>query len=395
LEGIRNLKHASFFFIDIVGLSNPLLSTISQASKIRFLNDSISKCKTYETAPKSKKIVFPTGDGLWIAFFDDIEKPIKLAIELHKKLNDSKDNLNPNERIEVRIGCHIGDVFFVNDLNGTINLWGPGIIMARRLMDTGGSGHILMTSTMADNLIELSKEYRKIIHPIHDFKIKHGEVLLVYSVHGDCFGNSNRPQRGTIVRNIGKKILEQDNHLSYHDVRLILNLKDPKTNRFKISRSFCVENLSEEPIFEIFDKIQTSYPNSFSDLNVKGFDENDEVLELGGIYLDTKYKKEYSLKLNKPIFQNDKKNDFTISYETILPSNFFEDFLQIGTTAFAAKFIFPTNCENIDPKFYLLRYNERQKLPQQRMSIQRGVTTQISWDKITELNKGDLVRVEW
>jgi len=250
--------HASFFFVDIVGLSNPLLSTVTQASKIKVLNDCLAQCKTYETTPKKEKIVFPTGDGMWISFLAGLEKPVKLAIELHETLQNYNHAKSQNENIQVRIGCHSGDVFFVNDLEGTVNLWGPGIIMARRVMDAGDSGHILMTSTMAESLIELSDEYRRIIHPIHDFKIKHGEVLLVYSIYDDSYGNTNRPQKGIIASKLEKKISEEANPIWFHDLKLILNLKNPQTNHIKISRTFSFENKSDEPIYEVYDIIQTS-----------------------------------------------------------------------------------------------------------------------------------------
>jgi hypothetical protein len=70
------MMHASFFFVDIVGLSNPLLSTVTQASKIKVLNDCLAQCKTYEITPEKEKIVFPTGDGMWIAFLAGLEKPV-------------------------------------------------------------------------------------------------------------------------------------------------------------------------------------------------------------------------------------------------------------------------------------------------------------------------------
>ena len=38
----NDLIYAAFFFIDIVGLSNPILSTETQRTKIKILNETIS-----------------------------------------------------------------------------------------------------------------------------------------------------------------------------------------------------------------------------------------------------------------------------------------------------------------------------------------------------------------
>jgi len=389
------MMHASFFFIDIVGLSNPSLSTITQSSKIKFLNTSIAQCPTYEITPDKEKLVFPTGDGMWIAFLSGLEKPIKLAKELQLKIKEFNQNNGENENIQVRIGCHTGDVFFVNDLKGNVNLWGPGIIMARRVMDAGDAGHILVTSTMAESLIELSDEYRKIIHPIHDFKIKHGEVLLVYSVYGESFGNSNSPKKGLTSNKVEKKISDGVAQIRYNSLKLVLNLKNPETNLCKISRTFSFENDSNDPISEVFDIIQTGSPKPLADLNLKAHDENEDPLEMGNIYLDTEDKKEFSLKLNNPVFLNDKNNEYTISYETELPYNFFEDISRINIGELYADFIFPSNSDNLHPKLYLLTHQTRQKSLKEEIDLKRGITTQITWNCIKNLKNKDLIRIEW
>ena len=332
---------------------------------------------------------------MWIAFLSGVEKPIKLAIELQEKLKEFNNNQGKNEQIEVRIGCHSGDVFFVNDLNGTINLWGPGIIMARRVMDAGDSGHILTTSTMAESLIELSDEYRKIIHPIHDFKIKHGEVLLIYSVYGDSFGNSDTPKKGLTTSKVEKKISDGDISIRYNHLKLVLNLKNPKTNLCKISKTLSLQNNSENPLYEVYEVIRTVSKKSLADLNIKAIDENENKLEMGGIYLDTENKKEFSLKLNNPIFHNTQEVKYTISYETELPKNYFEEFCQIDIKELSTEFIFPSNIENLNPKFYVLTSKERQKSPQVEIDLKRGITTKIVWETFENLKNNDLIRLEW
>ena len=61
-----DLIYASFFFIDIVGLSNPILSTETQRTKIKILNELIYDCKTFEKSSKENLMILPTGDGMLI-----------------------------------------------------------------------------------------------------------------------------------------------------------------------------------------------------------------------------------------------------------------------------------------------------------------------------------------
>jgi len=111
--------------------------------------------------------------------------------------------------------------------------------------------------------------------------------------------------------------------------------------------------------------------------------------------LDTEYKKEFSLKLNKPIFREDKNKEFTISYETELPNKIFEEFFQINIDNLLVEFIFPTNSNISNPKLYVLTHQDRQKALQEEMDVKRGVTTQLTWNKIKEINEKDLLRIEW
>ena len=193
----QDLIYASFFFIDIVGLSNPVLSTETQRTKVKILNQTIYDCQTFLNCPKENILILPTGDGMLICFKNGLEEPLKLAIDFHKKLSDYNEKATSVEKIETRIGCNIGHVFVVEDIYGNINLWGPGAILARRVMDLGDSGHILLSKELAVDLMEISDEYNNLLHPLQNFGIKHGENLLVYSAFGDGFGNSITPKEKT------------------------------------------------------------------------------------------------------------------------------------------------------------------------------------------------------
>src|SRR5215831_14821853 len=144
-----NLIHANFFFVDVVGLSDPTMSTKTQIKKIETLNKSILDCESYQSAPQDSMLVLPTGDGMAIGFLQGPELPLRLAIEIQQKLAEYNKAKIPSEIVQVRVGLHSGNVFVVNDIQGNKNIWGPGLIIARRVMDFGDEGHILLSNSMA------------------------------------------------------------------------------------------------------------------------------------------------------------------------------------------------------------------------------------------------------
>ncbi len=188
--------NANFFFIDIVGLSDPHLSVEKQTRKIEELNSLIGSCDAYKKVPRDEKIVLPTGDGMAIGFLMNPELPLQLSIQLHHKLGAFNARMTSDRTIGVRIGISSGPVFVVSDINNNQNVWGSGIILARRVMDLGDSGHILLADNIAETLINLKDEYRQVIRQISaGYKIKHGQLLRLYSAYSEDFGNPAIPSR--------------------------------------------------------------------------------------------------------------------------------------------------------------------------------------------------------
>jgi len=307
----EDLIYAAFFFIDIVGLSNPILSTATQRTKIKKLNLMIGDCKTFNQTPKSDLFILPTGDGMLIGFKDGLEQPVSLAIELHEQLKNYNPQVSDTEKIAIRIGCNIGHIFFVKDIFDNVNLWGPGAILARRVMDMGNEGHILLPSNMADDLFEMSDEYKNIIHPIHNFKIKHNEELLVYSVYGKDFGNKMLPKKSNQTSTLNN---------SKHDSlckKTTFNIKVTdfeKTNLTKFERIYNFVNNSIEPIYEIQVEVMTHTEHDVKDLNIRALDENDKKLEITKIFSPSEFSKQLTIKLNQPIFIDSKERLVKILY---------------------------------------------------------------------------------
>jgi hypothetical protein len=185
----------NFCFIDIVGLSNPELAVHRQKEKIVRLNEFISSCNSFRKISDDLKIILPAGDGMAIGYENTPELPYKLSVELHGFLRKYNKRMTHDNQIKVRIGLSSGPVFTVYDISNRLNVWGPGIIMARRVMDLGDSWHILITENFAMQLKPLYEEYKNNIRLIGSYEIKHGEKINVYSAYSDEYGNPELPEK--------------------------------------------------------------------------------------------------------------------------------------------------------------------------------------------------------
>jgi KaiC/GvpD/RAD55 family RecA-like ATPase len=184
--------NVNFFFIDIVSLSDPSLSVKKQIERIGNLNKMIGSCETYVKTRKDK-IIVPTGDGMAIGFLFNPESPFQLSVELHRKLRIYNSGKPDQDIMGVRIGLSSGPVFIVKDIGDNQNVWGPGIILARRVMDIGDSFHILLAERLAEELMALKDEYRTTIRYVGDYQIKHNQRIKLYSAFSKEFGNPRPP----------------------------------------------------------------------------------------------------------------------------------------------------------------------------------------------------------
>ena len=151
-----------WFFTDIVASSDPTITTNEQARKIIVLNKLIERTEVFRMRDPDSTLILPTGDGMAIGFSDSPEKPLPLAIELHKDLyryNTQKSK--ERDKLTLRIGLDSGPVYIIEDLNGKENVWGPGIIMARRVMDLARDMNIIASSKISNDIRTLRPEDKK------------------------------------------------------------------------------------------------------------------------------------------------------------------------------------------------------------------------------------------
>jgi hypothetical protein len=384
------LIYAAFFFVDIVGLSNPVLSTETQKTKIKVLNELIYSCKNFSETPKEQVMILPTGDGMLIGFKNGLEEPIKLAIEFHEKLSEYNTKVTNVEKISTRIGCNVGHVFVVKDIYGNINLWGPGAILARRVMDLGNKDHILLSNEIANDLMEVSEEYEKILHPIHNFEIKHGENLLLYSAFGNGFGNPTPPNEKTKIESPTSNI-EKKSKCN----KMIFNIIVKEPNQpVRFERFYHFSNHVDEPLYEIAVGIVANSENEFKQLNLKAFDESNNDLEIPKIIASSSFSKLITVKLSNPVFDGDSGKMVKISYDSNLTKNQFENFFLLETGRFELNFSHFSNL-SLDPRLYYLDNENGNKHVLDKNIVTKGMFTNHKWEKLERINLKDLRRLEW
>src|SRR5262245_49649862 len=90
------------------------------------------------------------------SFTPVLRRPVRCAVELTRALKH-------HPGLRVRIGIHSGPVSGVVDVTGRTNLAGAGLNLARRVMDCGDAGHILLSKHVAEDLEEY-EEWRPRLH---------------------------------------------------------------------------------------------------------------------------------------------------------------------------------------------------------------------------------------
>ena len=394
----QKLLHGNFFFVDIVGLSDTSMSTKTQIKKIETLNKCISDCTAFKAVPKESLLMLPTGDGCCIGFLQGPELPLQLAIELHQKLDDYNKAKIPSETVRVRIGLHSGNCFIVNDLFGNKNTWGPGIIYARRVMDFGDDGHILLSPSLAEDLRSISDEYREIIKPVHDVVLKHGTTMLLYSAYGKGFGNKNHPEKGASIRSkYGEEILRLQKTTLYPSIDLEITVLDPEKMLVHHKRTYEVVNISNEPIKTVLHGIAMDVPiSNINDLNIKVYDEKFRECKISSINVDKPDSKEFTTDFNEPITKNDTGKKYTLEYDVPEPERYFENAFLIDCQKFNMTFTFPKNKGIKQPTLLEINQETDESIPSTIIpEIKSDPSIEsLTWT-ITEISKGKTFRIGW
>src|SRR5438874_8116632 len=180
------LEIGHVLFIDIVGYSK--LLTDEQSEALQELNQIIRNTEAVREAEAAGQlIILPTGDGMALVFTGSVEGPAECALEVSQALRAQPS-------LPVRMGIHSGPVQHVRDANTRENISGVGINIARRVMDCGDAGHILVSKRFADDLAQ-HRRWQRYLHELGDVQVKHGLLVSLVNLYAETIGNPAPPTR--------------------------------------------------------------------------------------------------------------------------------------------------------------------------------------------------------
>src|SRR5438552_3336855 len=180
------LEIAHVLFIDIVGYSK--LSINDQHAAVEELNQIVRTSEQFQRAEAAGRLIkISTGDGMALVFYTSPEAPAQCAVEISRVLKEQP-------RLQLRMGVHSGPVSGVIDVNERANLAGAGLNIAKRVMDCGDAGHILLSKHVAEDLEEY-EQWRPLLHDLGVCEVKHGVRVAIVNLYADEVGNPQLPKK--------------------------------------------------------------------------------------------------------------------------------------------------------------------------------------------------------
>jgi hypothetical protein len=111
------------------------------------------------------------------------------------------------------MGIHSGPVQYIKDANARENISGVGINIARRVMDCGDAGHILVSKRFAGDLAQ-HRRWQRYLHEIGDVEVKHGVVVSLVNLYAETIGNPAPPACVTGVQHAAPGVKPRKGHSS-------------------------------------------------------------------------------------------------------------------------------------------------------------------------------------
>src|SRR6516164_5839872 len=190
-ESELQLEIGHVLLIDIVGYSKLLIT--QQRERLQALNEIVRNTAQFRASDAKGMLVrIPTGDGMALIFRDNVEAPLRCAVEI-------SEAIKTHPEIHLRIGIHSGPVSEVTDVNERTNIAGAGIDIAQRVMDCGDAGHILLSKHVAEDLAPHPR-WNRHLHDLGECEVKHGARVSVVNFYGDQFGNATQPGKFQTVQ---------------------------------------------------------------------------------------------------------------------------------------------------------------------------------------------------
>ena len=164
------------------------LLTDEQLDLVKQLKEIVRSTDEFRQLESGNQLIrLSTGDGMALVFFTGPEAPARCALKIAKTLQDYP-------QIKLRMGINSGPVFRNLSFDDKEGVTGSGINMAQRVMDCGDSGHILLSSSVAQVLGEL-RTWKHWLHDLGEVAVKHDERIHLFNLYTDEVGNSEIPEK--------------------------------------------------------------------------------------------------------------------------------------------------------------------------------------------------------
>ena len=193
-----NCEIASVFCLDIVGWSRESIDR--QAELLSRVWEAVRSSVVYKKAGSAEELILlPSGDGAAVVFPPDAVAAVRCALDLSAVLQT---------HAKVRVGIHMGPVRRHLDIKDEITVVGGGINVAQRVMDFGDAGHILLSSNIAEVLLELD-EWRGSLQDLGTHEARHGIKVHIYNLYNNGLGNTEIPHKvcAHVKRNLREGIV--------------------------------------------------------------------------------------------------------------------------------------------------------------------------------------------
>ncbi len=180
------LEIAHVLFVDIVAYSKRAIA--DQRAAIEKLNQIVQSTDEFRAAESENRLLkIATGDGMALVFYQSPEAPTECALEISRALKEHPE-------LQVRMGVHSGPVSGVMDVNERANAAGAGMNIAKRVMDYGDGGHILLSKHVAEDL-EQYPRWQPLLHDLGECEVKHGVRVSVVNLYTPELGNPAVPDK--------------------------------------------------------------------------------------------------------------------------------------------------------------------------------------------------------
>ena len=165
---------SSILFLDIVAYSK---ASVNEQYELKSNFNQLIASKISHV-PESARITLDTGDGAVICFMGDPEEVLVAAKDIQRSLLQQ-------ERLQVRMGLHIGPIRIINDLNGHKNVIGDGINVGQRVMSFADSNTLVVSRAFYEIVSCIADGAARGFSYLGERRDKHDRVHEIYEVLAD------------------------------------------------------------------------------------------------------------------------------------------------------------------------------------------------------------------